>query len=250
MIRSVAVLGAGVMGAQIAAHFANASVPALLLDVTPEAAAQGLQRARALKPDPFFTPDTWKLITTGSFDDLLPGIKDADWILEAVVERLDIKRDLLARVDAVRRPGTIVSSNTSGIPIAVLAEGRSEDFARHWLGTHFFNPPRYLRLLEVVPTAATSPDVIETVRRFADHRLGKGVVLAKDSPNFIGNHLALYGVARIVAKVASGEYTIEEVDAMTGPAIGRPKSATFRTLDLAGVDILGHVVHNLRERLP
>src|SRR5215211_5832184 len=155
MIRSVAVLGAGVMGAQIAAHFANAGVPSLLLDLTPEAAAQGLQRARALKPDPFFTPDTWKLITTASFDAGLKRTAEADWIIEAVVERLDVKRALLEKVDAARRPGSIVSSNTSGIPIAALAEGRSEGFRRHWLGTHFFNPPRYLRLLEIIPTTET-----------------------------------------------------------------------------------------------
>jgi 3-hydroxyacyl-CoA dehydrogenase len=249
VIRSVAVLGAGVMGAQIAAHFANAGVPSLLLDVTPEAAAQGLQRARALKPDPFFTPDTWKLITTAGFDAGLPRISEADWIIEAVVERLDIKRALLEKVDAARRPGSIVSSNTSGIPIASLAEGRSDDFRHHWLGTHFFNPPRYLRLLEIIPTADTRQSVIDLVTQFADHRLGKGVVLAKDSPNFIGNHIALYGVTLLLAKVASGEYTIEEIDAITGPAIGRPASATFRTLDLAGVDILAHVIENLQERL-
>ena len=237
------------MGAQIAAHFANAGVRALLLDLTADAAAQGLQRARALKPDPFFTPDTWKLVATAGFDDGLARLGEADWVLEAVVERLDVKRDLLARVDAARRPGTIVSSNTSGIPIAALAEGRSDDFRRHWLGTHFFNPPRYLRLLEIIPTAETLPAVVSLVSQFADHRLGKGVVIAKDSPNFIGNHLALYGVTRILAKVAGGEYTIEEVDAITGPALGRPNSATFRTLDLAGVDILGHVIRNLHERL-
>ncbi len=237
------------MGAQIAGHFANAGVPALLLDVTADAAAQGLQRARALKPDPFFTPDTWRLITTASFDAGMHRLREVDWIIEAVVERIDIKRTLLDRVDADRRPGSIVSSNTSGIPIGALAEGRSADFRRHWLGTHFFNPPRYLRLLEVIPTPETHPSVVEEVTRFADLRLGKGVVIAKDSPNFIGNHLALYGVARILAKVAAGEYTIEEVDAITGPALGRPKSATFRTLDLAGIDILGHVVRNLRDSL-
>lgn len=237
------------MGSQIAAHFANAGVPALLLDVTPDAAAAGLKRCRTLKPDPFFTPETAGLITTGGFDDSLAGIADADWIVEAIVERLDVKRDLLARVDQARRAGSIVSSNTSGIPIGLLAEGRSGDFRRHWLGTHFFNPPRYLHLLEVIPTPDTDPAVVDTVRAFADRHLGKGVVIAKDTPNFIGNHLALFGVMRMLEKVASGEFTIEEVDAITGPAIGRPKSATFRTLDLAGVDILGHVVRNLHERL-
>src|SRR5688572_17329320 len=237
------------MGAQIALHCANAGVPAVLLDMTADLARQGLEKARKLKPDPQFTPDAYKLVTTGGFDTDLDRIARTDWIMEAVVERLDIKQQLLARVDEQRRQGSIVSSNTSGIPIAALADGRSEDFRRHWLGTHFFNPPRYLRLLEVIPTAETRPEITGAVSAFADLHLGKGVVVAKDSPNFIGNHLALYGVSRIVAKVAAGEYTIEEVDAITGPAIGRPKSATFRTLDLAGVDILGHVINNLRERL-
>src|SRR3954468_22113977 len=203
VVRSVAVLGAGTMGAQIAAHFANAGVPALLLDITADAARDGLKRARALKPDPFFTPDTWKLISTGGFDELA-RIKESDWIIEAIVEQLDIKRSLLEKVDAARRAGSIVSSNTSGIPIAALAEGRSDDFRRHWLGTHFFNPPRYLHLLELIPTGDTSTTVVETVSAFADHRLGKGVVIAKDTPNFIGNHLALYGVVRILAQVAAG----------------------------------------------
>ena len=151
--RSVAVLGAGTMGAQIAAHLANAGVPALLLDVTADAARDGLKRARSLKPDPFFTPDAAALITTGAFDTELPRLAHADWIVEAVVEQIDIKRALLESVEKVRRPGTVVSSNTSGIPIAALAEGRSAEFKRHWLGTHFFNPPRYLHLLELVPTA-------------------------------------------------------------------------------------------------
>ena len=247
-INSVAVLGAGTMGAQIAAHLANAGVQTLLLDITTDAATQGLDRARRLKPDPAFTPDTWKLITTGSFDADLPRVRKSDWIIEAVVERLDIKRGLLEKVDATRRAGSIVSSNTSGIPIAALAKGRSDDFRHYWLGTHFFNPPRYLHLLEVIPTPETTREAVETVSHFADHRLGKGVVIAKDSPNFIGNHIGLYGIMRILAAVAGGDYTIDEVDAITGPALGRPKSATFRTLDLAGLDILGHVVSNLGER--
>ena len=190
-IRSVAVLGAGTMGAQIASHFANAGVPALLLDVTADAAKQGLERARKLKPDPYFTPDTWKLITTGGFDQALAQIKESDWIIEAIIERLDAKQALLERVDAARRPGSIVTSNTSGIPIAALAEGRSDDFRQHWLGTHFFNPPRYLRLLEVIPTPETRPEVVKAVVHFADHRLGKGVVLAKDSELHRQPHRAL-----------------------------------------------------------
>jgi len=237
------------MGAQIAAHFANAGVPALLLDVTPDAAAKGLQRARSLKPDPFFTSDTWKLVTIGGFETDMSALGTADWIIEAVVEQIAIKRELLAKVDGARRPGSIVASNTSGIPIAALAEGRSDDFRRHWLGTHFFNPPRYLHLLEVIPTPDTLPAVIDEVSSFADLHLGKGVVIARDSPGFIGNHLGLYGIGLILARVASGEYTIEEVDEITGPAIGRPRSATFRTLDLAGLDIFSHVMRDLGERL-
>ncbi len=238
------------MGAQIAAHFANAGVPVRLFDLTADAARDGLKRARSLKPDPFFTAEAISRITTGGFDIDLAKIADADWIMEAVVEQLDIKRALLERVDAVRSPGSIVSSNTSGIPIATLAEGRSDDFRKHWLGTHFFNPPRYLRLVEVIPTAETDPTVTERVSQFADHRLGKGVVLAKDNPNFIGNHLALYGVMLTLKALESGRYTIEEIDAMTGPALGRPKSATFRTMDIAGVDILAHVAKNLGFELP
>jgi 3-hydroxyacyl-CoA dehydrogenase len=238
------------MGAQIAAHFANAGVPVLLLDLTADVTREGLKRARALKPDPFFTTDSPARITPGGFDTDLPKLKDADWIMEAVVEQLDIKRALLERVDAARSPGSIVSSNTSGIPIASLAEGRSDDFRRHWLGTHFFNPPRYLRLVEVIPTADTDPAVTERVSQFCDLRLGKGVVLAKDQPNFIGNHLALYGVTLTLKALESGRYTIEEIDAITGPALGRPNSATFRTMDIAGVDILAHVAGNLGFELP
>src|ERR1041385_2975090 len=194
------------MGAQIAAHFANAGVPALLLDVTVDAARDGLKRARSLKPDPFFTPDTAKLISTGSFDELA-RIQESDWIIEAIVEQLDIKRSLLEKVDAARRQGSIVSSNTSGIPIAAIAEGRSDDFRRHWLGTHFFNPPRYLHLLEIIPTPDTGKTVVDAVTAFADHHLGKGVVVAKDTPNFIGNHVALHGVVEILMQVESGAFT-------------------------------------------
>jgi 3-hydroxyacyl-CoA dehydrogenase len=249
-IRSAAVLGAGTMGAQIAAHFANAGVPVLLLDLTADAAREGLKRARGLKPDPFFTADAAALITTGGFETDLAKVATADWILEAVVEVLDVKRALLERVDAVRRAGTIVSSNTSGIPIATLAEGRSDDFRTHWLGTHFFNPPRYLRLLEVIPTPETDAAVVERVSHFADHRLGKGVVVAKDTPNFIANHIGVYGVMAVLRALESGRYTIEEIDAITGPALGRPNSATFRTMDIAGIDILTHVAKNLNVELP
>jgi len=250
MIRSAAVLGAGTMGAQIAAHFANAGVPTLLLDLTPGLARAGLDRARALKPDPFFTPAAASLVSTDGFETGLPRLEGVDWIVEAVVEHIDVKRALLARVDAARRPGTVTTSNTSGIPIAALAEGRSDDFRRSWLGTHFFNPPRYLHLLELIPTAETDPAVVDRVARFADVHLGKGVVVARDTPNFIANHIGLHGVLQILRVLERGEYTIEEIDAMTGPALGRPKSATFRTMDIAGVDILAHVIGNLAAHLP
>jgi 3-hydroxyacyl-CoA dehydrogenase len=248
-IRSVAVLGAGTMGAQIAAHFANTGVPALLLDLTVDVARDGLKRAKALKPDPFFTGDSAALVDVGGFDRDLQRIGHSDWIIEAIVEQADAKRTLLERVDAVRRTGSIVSSNTSGIPIALLARGRSDDFRRHWLGTHFFNPPRYLRLLEVIPTADTDPSVVCAVSRFADRRLGKGVVVAKDTPNFIANHIGLFGVMQMIRALESGEYSVEDIDAITGPALGRPKSATFRTMDIAGLDVLGHVARNLAEHL-
>ena len=248
-VRSVAILGAGTMGAQIAGHFANAGVPSLLLDLDANVARAGLKRAATLKPDPFFTRDTLALIRTGGVDTDLARIVECDWIIEAVVEHLDLKRGILERVDAARRPGTIVSSNTSGISITALAEGRSADFRRHWLGTHFFNPPRYLRLLEIIPTSDTDPVIVEDVARFADHRLGKGVVIAKDTPGFIANHIGLYGVMRALDALASGRYSVEEIDAITGPPLGRPKSATFRTMDIAGLDVLAHVVADLRNRL-
>src|SRR6185503_16533256 len=248
-IRSVAVLGAGTMGAQIAAHCANAGLPVLLLDLTEETAREGLKRARALKPDPFFTPDAARLIETGGFDRDLGRLSGADWILEAVVEQLDVKRALVERVEAVRRAGTIVTSNTSGIPIHSIAAGRGDDFRLHWLGTHFFNPPRYLHLLEVIPTADTDPAVVELISTFADASLGKGVVIAKDTPNFIANRIGLFGMMAVLRVLETGEFTIEEIDAITGPALGRPKSATFRTADIAGLDVLGHVARNLAGRL-
>jgi 3-hydroxyacyl-CoA dehydrogenase len=248
--RQAAVLGAGVMGAQIAAHFANAGLRVLLLDVTRDAARDGLQRATKLKPDPFFTPDAVSLIRTGGFDEDVMAAGEADWIVEAIVERLDAKQALMARIDAVRREDAVVSSNTSGIPIASIAEGRSESFRRHWLGTHFFNPPRYLHLLELIPTADTDVRVVRAVTEFADLRLGKGLVIAKDVPGFIANRLGVYGLTQVFRAIESGELTIEEVDAITGPAIGRPKSATFRTVDIAGVDVLAHVARTLGFELP
>ena len=249
-IRTAAVLGAGTMGAQIAAHLANAGVPTLLLDVTREAARDGLERAKALKPDPFFTPATHTLIRTGGFDEDLAAV---------VAVRLDHRgRSSSGSTSSSRssRGSSRIAARTRSSARTRRASrsrrwprGAPTGFRRHFLGTHFFNPPRYLRLLEVIPTPDTDPAVVDAIVAFADRRLGKGVVIAKDTPNFIANHLGLYGVMQIFRALATGEYTIEEIDAMTGPAIGRPKSATFRTMDIAGIDVLAHVARNLAERL-
>ncbi|MEN3339836.1 MAG: 3-hydroxyacyl-CoA dehydrogenase [Acidobacteriota bacterium] len=248
-IKNAAVVGAGTMGAQLAAHFANAGVPTLLLDITRDVARAGLERARALRPDPFFTPATHTLVRTGGLDEDLAALGQSDWIVEAVVERLDVKQSLFTRIESCRRADAIVSSNTSGIPIAALAAGRSDGFRKHFLGTHFFNPPRYLHLLEIIPGPDTNPAVPGTIAAFAEHRLGKGVVFAKDTPNFIANHLGMHAVIQVFRALAAGDLTIEEIDAMTGPAIGRPKGATFRTMDIAGIDVLADVARNLYERL-
>lgn len=249
-IRSAAVLGAGTMGAQIAAHLANAGIPVLLLDMTPEAARDGLKRAAGLKPDPFFTKQAAALITTGGFFEDLKKVSTADWIIEAVVEKLEVKQTLFKQIEPLRAPHAIVSSNTSGIPIAALADGRGEAFRAHLLGTHFFNPPRYLRLVEIIPTPETAPEVVDRISRFIDVTLGKGVVSTKDTPNFIANHIGLYGVVHLMRALETGRYTIEEIDAITGPALGRPKSATFRTMDIAGLDVFEHVLRNLQTRMP
>src|SRR5215475_2472955 len=206
-IHAVAVLGAGTMGAQIAAHFANAGTHVLLLDVTAELARDGLKRARGLKPDPFFTSDPAALISTGGLDSDLHRVAEVDWILEVVVEQIDTKRALVEKIEAARRPGAIVTSNTSGIPIHAIAQGRAAEFRRHWLGTHFFNPPRYLPLVEVIPTADTDPAVVAQVSRFLDLRLGKSVVVAKDTPNFIANRIGLYGVIRVLCTLETGAFT-------------------------------------------
>jgi 3-hydroxyacyl-CoA dehydrogenase len=249
-IRSIAVLGAGTMGAQIAAHCANAGFPVLLLDVSRQAARDGLDRARALKPDPFFLGDSVERIHTGSFDEDIDGLAGSDWIIEAVVEQADVKRALLERADHARRPGAIVSSNTSGLSIADLAGGRSDDFRRHWLGTHFFNPPRYMQLVEIIPASETDPAVVSTVTDFIERRLGKSTVTARDTPGFIANHVAMHGLIRVFEVLAGGDFTVEEIDAITGAAIGRPKSATFRTADIAGLDVLARVASDLGIRLP
>src|SRR6266536_5106654 len=255
-IHKIAVLGAGTMGARIAAHFANAGVPAYLLDIVPanadsstrnKIATAGLDAAVKSKPAAFFDPSLASLITIGNFEDDLKKIADVDWIIEAVVENLAVKRDLLRRVEAVRRPGTIITTNTSGLPVAKIAEGFSDDFRRCWFGTHFFNPPRYMRLLEIIPTPASDPRLMSVVANFADVHLGKGIVFAKDTPNFIANRIGTFSVLNVMRLMQELDLTIEEVDALTGPAVGWPKSATFRTIDLVGLDVLGHVVRNMEK---
>jgi 3-hydroxyacyl-CoA dehydrogenase len=261
-IHRVAVLGAGTMGARIAAHFANAGVPSLLLDIVPpntspaadssarnRIAAAGLDGARKSKPAAFFESSLSRLVTVGNFDDDLKRLADVDWIIEAIVENLDIKRSLLKKVEAIRKPGTIVTTNTSGLPVAKIAEGFSDDFRRSWFGTHFFNPPRYMRLLELIPTPDADPALIEAVTHFCDTQLGKGVVLAKDTPNFIANRIGTFSVLNVMRLMQEMDLTVEEVDALTGQAVGWPRSATFRTIDLVGLDILGHVVANMTENV-
>jgi len=270
-IEKAAVLGAGTMGAQIAAHLANAGVPTLLLDIPPRElteeeqkkgltlespqvrgriARAGLDAAVKAKPAAFFVPELASLVTPGNFDDDLAKIKDCDLIIEAVVENLEIKRSLFERVEQHRQPGSIVASNTSGIPIHLLAEGRSDDFKQHFAGVHFFNPPRYLHLVELIRTEWTKPEVSCFLYGFLDQRLGKGVVPAKDRPNFIANRIGTFGALHTIKTMLDDGYSIEEVDKMTGPAVGRPKSATFRTFDIVGLDVFTHVIKNLFEALP
>jgi 3-hydroxyacyl-CoA dehydrogenase len=251
-IHKVAVLGAGTMGARIAAHFANAGVPSFLLDIaSPEASARnkiavaGLVAAQKSKPAAFFVPPLASLSTIGNFEDDLQNLSQVDWIIEAVVENLESKRALLKKVEAVRKPGTIITTNTSGLPVSKIAEGFSDDFRRCWFGTHFFNPPRYMRLLEIIPTPETDPSLMDAVSWFGDVQLGKGVVRAKDTPNFIANRIGTFSVLNIMRLMQEMDLSIEEVDTLTGQVVGWPKSATFRTIDLVGLDILGHVVSNM-----
>ncbi|MGB7331600.1 MAG: 3-hydroxyacyl-CoA dehydrogenase NAD-binding domain-containing protein [Terriglobales bacterium] len=257
-IHKVAILGAGTMGARIAAHFANAGVPSLLLDIVPvdadgaarnKIAAAGLDGAKKSKPAAFFEASLSRLVTVGNFDDDLKRLAEVDWIIEAIVENLEIKRALLKKVEAIRRPGTIVTTNTSGLPVTKIAEGFSEDFRRSWFGTHFFNPPRYMRLLELIPTPDADPALIDTVTEFCDLQLGKGVVQAKDTPNFIGNRIGTFSVLNVMRLMQEMDLSIEEIDALTGQTVGWPRSATFRTIDLVGLDILGHVVTNMTQNV-
>ena len=263
VIKKVAVLGSGVMGSRIACHFAGVGLQVLLLDIVPNEAKDSdkkplrnkivndsLQATIKSNPSPVYSKDVVKKITTGNFDDNLKDISSCDWIIEVVVERLDIKRALYEKVDQLRKPGTLITSNTSGIPIHLLSEGRSEDFKKHFCGTHFFNPPRYLRLLEIIPTPDTDPDIIEFLMHYGDLYLGKTTVLAKDTPAFIANRIGVFGIMVIFQLVEKMGLTVDEVDALTGPVIGRPKSATFRTADVVGIDTLVKVAKGVYDSCP
>lgn len=270
-ITTAAVLGAGTMGARIAAHLASAGIHCWLLDIppselTPDEKARGLtladprvrnrvvragfEAAQKSRPAAFFTPAAATRITIGNFEDNLGWCAHADWIIEAVAENLAIKRSLLQKVAPHRRPGAIVTTNTSGLPIHQISQGFDEDFQRHWAGTHFFNPPRYMKLVEIIPGPATSAQVLDTLTDFCDRRLGKGVVRAKDTPNFIANRIGTFSMLTSLSLMARFGMSIEEVDACTGPAIGWPKSATFRTADIVGLDVLVNVVRNIYENTP
>ncbi|WP_223581677.1 3-hydroxyacyl-CoA dehydrogenase/enoyl-CoA hydratase family protein [Sphingobacterium sp. GVS05A] len=270
-IRKVAVLGSGVMGSRIACHFANIGVEVLLLDIVPRELlpaeqAKGLTlESKAVRdrivnsslettlktnPSPIYSKSFVKRIKTGNFDDNLQDIAQVDWIIEVVVERLDIKKSVFDRVEQFRKPGTLITSNTSGIPIHLMTEGRSEDFKDHFCGTHFFNPPRYLPLLEVIPTPHTKPEVVDFVLHFGDKMLGKTVVLCKDTPAFIGNRIGVYSMLAVTHLVEPLGLTVEEVDKYTGPAMGHPKSATFRTADVVGLDTLVNVANGLAQNAP
>lgn len=269
-IKKAAVLGSGVMGSGIAAHLANVGIPTLLLDIVPKELTeeekakgwtlehkqvrnrivnQAVQRLLKQKPAPLMSKANLALIEVGNFEDDFHRLAECDWIIEVVVERLDVKKSVFEKVDEVRKQGSIVSSNTSGISIEAMAEGRSDDFKKHFLGTHFFNPPRYLKLLEVIPTKHTDPAVVTFMKQFGENVLGKGVVLAKDTPNFIANRIGTYGLLVTVREMMKGGYSVGEVDSVTGPLIGRPKSATFRTLDVVGLDTFIHVANNVFEKV-
>ncbi|MGB2627222.1 MAG: 3-hydroxyacyl-CoA dehydrogenase NAD-binding domain-containing protein [Candidatus Acidiferrum sp.] len=256
-IQKAVVLGAGTMGARIAAHFANAGLPCLLLDIVPKDAGTpaernklvlaGVDAARKSRPAAFFSPELAAQISIGNLEDDLSRIADADWIIEVVAENLEIKRNVLAKIAQFRKPGSIVTTNTSGLPVHLIVEGMTEEFQQHWAGTHFFNPPRYMKLVEIIPGPKTIPSVIETLAEFCDRRLGKGVVIAKDTPNFIANRIGTFSMINALRLMSTLGMTVEEVDACTGPAVGWPKSATFRTADIVGIDVLAHVVRNIYE---
>lgn len=268
-IQKAAVLGSGVMGSGIAAHLANIGIPTLLLDIVPKEttkeeqakgltlehpavrnrfAAASIQKLQKQKPAPLTSKKSLALITAGNLEDNLEKLGDVDWIIEVVVENLEIKKNLFARVDEARKPGTIISSNTSGISVNAMMEGRSEDFQKHFLGTHFFNPPRYLKLLELIPTEKTSADVVSFMKQFAEDRLGKGVVVGKDTPNFVANRIGTYGLLVTLRELLERGYSVGEVDSVTGTLIGRAKSATFRTLDVVGLDTFLHVAKTVYDQ--
>jgi 3-hydroxyacyl-CoA dehydrogenase len=249
-IQRVAVLGAGTMGSRIAAHFANAGIPSVLLDVSADLAKKGVENAAKQRPGGFFLDSSASMIATGSFDADLAKVAECDWIMEAVTENLEIKRALWKKVEVLRKPESIVSTNTSGIPLRQISDGFSDGFRKHFLGTHFFNPPRYLHLLEVIPGADTDREMIEFVSTFADKRLGKGVVPCKDTPNFIANRIGSFFGGTVGKIAAEGGYTVEEVDAITGSLIGLPNSASFRLLDLVGLDVWAFVGTNLYHAVP
>ncbi|PSK92466.1 3-hydroxyacyl-CoA dehydrogenase/enoyl-CoA hydratase family protein [Taibaiella chishuiensis] len=262
LIKKVAVLGSGVMGSRIACHFANIGLEVLLLDIVPKDAPADDPKARnkivndalafALKsnPSPIYSKKFASRIRTGNFDDDLHLIKDCDWVIEVVIERLDIKKQVFANVEQHRKPGSLITSNTSGIPIHLMAEGRSEDFRKHFCGTHFFNPPRYLKLLEIIPTTDTAEEVISFLMHYGEKYLGKTTVQAKDTPAFIGNRIGVFSMMSLLQYVEQTGMTVEEVDKLTGPVVGRPKSATFRTADVVGIDTLALVANSLVENVP
>jgi 3-hydroxyacyl-CoA dehydrogenase len=261
-IHKAVVIGSGTMGAAIAAHLANAGVPVSLLDIVPKDAPadnkkarntivnEGWDRCLKARPANLMSPDLKTFVKLGNLEDDFGAVNEADWVCEAIVENLQIKQDLMRRIDEARKPKGIVTTNTSGIPVAAIAEGRSAEFKKHFLGTHFFNPPRYLKLLEIIPTRDTEPAIIEFFSWFGEYRLGKGIVQCKDTPNFVGNRVAFGTGAFALDYILKYGYTVDEVDALTGPLIGRPKTATFRLIDLVGLDVWDHVGRNLAPLIP
>ena len=270
-IKKVAVIGSGIMGSGIACHFANIGVEVLLLDIIPRELTEkeekqgktfkdpsvrnrivndALQTSLKSNPSPIYHIDFAKRIETGNLEDDISKIKDSDWIIEVVVERLDIKQQVFENLEKHRTPGTLISSNTSGIPIKFMTKGRSDDFKKHFCGTHFFNPPRYLKLLEIIPGPDTSKEVLEFLNEYGEKFLGKTTVVAKDTPAFIGNRVGIFSIMSLFHMVKDMDMTIEEVDKLTGPVIGRPKSATFRTVDVVGLDTLVHVANGLYDNVP
>lgn len=270
-IKKVAIIGSGIMGSGIACHFANIGVDVLLLDIVPRELndaekAKGLTledkavRNRIVndsltaslksKPSPIYHQSFASRITTGNLEDDIAKVKDVDWIMEVVVERLDIKKQVFEKLEKHRTPGTLITSNTSGIPIHFMSEGRSEDFQKHFCGTHFFNPARYLKLFEIIPGPKTSQDMLDFLNNYGEKFLGKTSVIAKDTPAFIGNRIGIFGIQSLFHQVKEMDLTVEEVDKLTGPVIGRPKSATFRTVDVVGLDTLVHVANGIYENCP